>query len=71
MTLYTGILLPYVWTSTHLFTFPCYVLIDTAAARVEFTSSAINTSVLYRADGTPGLVEAYVQVTAFLIILMM
>ena len=34
----------------------------------EFTVSAINASVLFKADGTPALVEAYVQVYIFLIV---
>ena len=44
-------------TLSHIFNFHVYVDIGS-----EFTVPAINTSVLFKADGAPALVEVYVQV---------
>ena len=45
-------------TFFHIFHFPVYV----GDMGSEFTVLAINVSVLFRADGTPALVEVHVQV---------
>ena len=42
-----------------------FIIIVMAPTRIEFPSSAINTSVLYKADGSFALVEVHVRVSAF------
>ncbi len=41
-----------------------FTLIVMLPTRIEFTTSAIDTSVLYKADGSLALVEVLVQVSA-------
>ena len=44
-----------------------FMIIAMAPTRIEFPSSAINTNVLYKSDGSFALVEVHVQVSAFVL----